>query len=445
MSRKLRIFISSTMTDLANERDAVCRKLSTFNFEPVNAEGLLPNGFSSWDKIANEIHSCDIFILLIGERYGWIPQKGPKFQLGLSVTHLEYKEAQSIGIPILPFLKELSYGADKVSPDAIKRDGFRDEVTAWDNGYFISKFSLAYDLGEKVGSAIINLLSDEFQNRRIQERAFYVSKNTSIINETSDITNEILEYIPTQLISKIKSQDVLLFAGAGISLSAGLPSAAAFTEKLTQVIRKSNKEYERNGVGSAFAGVATDLEILKGREFLIDAVRSLIHLPQGILPTTAHMCAVRFFKQIVTTNYDTLFEDAAAVQGIVTKLIFDEINYSQLPNRAIIKLHGSYDIPNSLLLTERDVLLFDKSRKNLWEATCNLLKSKTIVVLGTSLRDPSIIRLFAEAGNDISGYFISPQIWEGAEKLVKKWNLEYLSASANQFFNTINQFYMDNN
>jgi len=37
MSRKLRVFVSSTMKDLANERDAFADACSLSNFESVNA------------------------------------------------------------------------------------------------------------------------------------------------------------------------------------------------------------------------------------------------------------------------------------------------------------------------------------------------------------------------------------------------------------------------
>jgi hypothetical protein len=57
MPGKLRIFISSTMEDLENERAMIVQRLNSMNFEPVNAEGLLPNGATSWDRISEELDS----------------------------------------------------------------------------------------------------------------------------------------------------------------------------------------------------------------------------------------------------------------------------------------------------------------------------------------------------------------------------------------------------
>ena len=67
MPQKLRVFISSTMEDLANEREAVVARLKAFNLEPVNAEGLLPTGETSWNVIEDEIRSSHIFVLILGE------------------------------------------------------------------------------------------------------------------------------------------------------------------------------------------------------------------------------------------------------------------------------------------------------------------------------------------------------------------------------------------
>lgn len=122
MPGKVRVFISSTMEDLANERQSVVEQVADLGLEPVNAEGLLPNGAASWDLLAEEIQTSHIFVLLMGGRYGWIPTSGPGANQGKSVTHLETDLAKASGLPILPFVKRLKYGADSTSDDAFQRD-----------------------------------------------------------------------------------------------------------------------------------------------------------------------------------------------------------------------------------------------------------------------------------------------------------------------------------
>lgn len=437
MSRKLRVFISSTMRDLMNERDAVCHKLNGFNFEPVNAEDMLSDGRSSWEKLSSEINTCDIFILILGDRYGWIPDNGSKSEERVSITHLEFKQAISLNIPILTFLKELPYDAERDSEDAKKRDSFREEVRSWEKGKFISNFKLASDLADSVGRAIILMLSDEFQNGKIRKRAeeLHEVANKSKMEPLSSKEPSII--IPYDLLNKIINNDVVLFAGAGISVSTGLPSAAAFSEKLVQDIRMNYPEYNINSAGSVFAGIATDFEVIRGRKSLNEAISSMIHPPQGVEPSTAHMNAVSLFEQIITTNYDTLFEEAAKLLNIQSRIIYNETNSYGIPaGKVIIKLHGTNDYPDSLLLTEEDILFLEETRKNLWNTLVNLLNKKTILVVGSSLRDPSIIRLLRET-NNVSGYFVNPEIYEHTKGLTSKWNLKCIKSDADNFFKTL--------
>ena len=53
-------------------------------------------------------------------------------------------------------------------------------------------------------------------------------------------------------------------------------------------------------------------------------------------------------------------------------------------------------------------LLLDRTCPNLWQAILDLFATKLVIVVGTSLRDPSIIRLFTEASDRMSGFFVAP-------------------------------------
>lgn len=58
MSTKVRVFISSTVRDLANERHEVVRRVRPFDFEPVNAESRLPHGTSTRGVSSKGVESC---------------------------------------------------------------------------------------------------------------------------------------------------------------------------------------------------------------------------------------------------------------------------------------------------------------------------------------------------------------------------------------------------
>lgn len=443
MSRKLRIFVSSTMKDLANEREAVCRLLQEFNFEPVNAENLGPTGAGSWERIQTEIASSDLLVLLLGDRYGWIPDAGPKADQKMSVTDLEADEAQRLGIPILPFLKRLDDDADRTSEDAKRRDAFRKKIKDWDGGRFVQSFDLASDLAKKVGRAVVDLLSDGYQKQRIQARAPEVHRFTELLPkpDTPGPAPSKLA-LPPELTEVVRRKDAVLFAGAGVSLAAGMPSAAAFAERLTALIGDADPA-SRMAPTKAFADAAMDVVAFHGRAYVTQKVRELMEPPQNSAPTLAHRSAVRLFPRIITTNFDGLFEDAARSLGVAKALVTTEIADSQLPNDAIVKLHGSYDLPDSLLITETDVLMLDRKRPRLCRAILDLMRTKTLIAVGSSFRDPSIVRLFEQLHEEIGdrpmGYVVAPAFSLSSQIRLTRWGFSCLVASSDEFFSALEE------
>lgn len=432
---RLRVFISSTMKDMANERDSVYRKLEEFGMEPVNAEGWLPDGATSWERIAEELRSCDLFVLLSGETYGWTPSNGPGAEKKVSVTELEYLEARKEGIPVLPFLKKLPYHTGPRSSDVRKRDAFRKRIMEWETGYFVVEFTLASDLAIKVGRALIGVIAREFKTR-VQERvAAKRALSQQIVEQAPPSAG--LPSLPEALIGDILQRRAVLLAGAGMSISAGLPTAPAFAEYLKECVREIAPGY--SDAALPFASVASDFEAIASRQLLIEKLRDLLHPPQGLEETSAHRSATHAFDVILTTNWDNLFEQALSSQGDERPLIAADVS-SPIPARALIKLHGSLDDPSSPLVTETDISRMDHVRAGLWAETCRLLRERTIVVVGTSLRDPSIVRLMEEVAPVNPGYFVAPIIDSATKARLARWNLIPIEATANDFFAVISKF-----
>jgi hypothetical protein len=267
MSTRLKIFVSSTMRDdLENERDLVCTRLRELNFEPVNAESWGPDGSKTWQRIREEIQDSHLFLLLLGKRYGWIPDAGAGAAEKRSVTHMEYLEARKLGLPILPFIKDLDYDTtDRRSPEVKTRDAFRKEVSDWAKGEFIGKFRLASDLAASVVRSVIMMLSDDWVKTRIRERAAAASLGAVAPGMARTVV------LPPALVEAVGRREAVLFAGSGMSLAAGLPSAVAFAERLAYEIEREEPGYGISPSAAVFAGTATDLIILKGRDALVSA------------------------------------------------------------------------------------------------------------------------------------------------------------------------------
>lgn len=93
-----KIFISSTIIDLPNERKAALKAVEKVGGFPVMSEFTMEaQNKDSLSACLDKVVSSDIYVLILGAQYGWKPD-GKE-----SITELEYKAALSKGIPIIVF------------------------------------------------------------------------------------------------------------------------------------------------------------------------------------------------------------------------------------------------------------------------------------------------------------------------------------------------------
>lgn len=358
MSGPLRVFVSSTMKDLVNERDAVVTELRRLNFEPVHAEAVLPTGAGSWEVIEDEI-------------------------AGMRCV--------------------------RAGPCQFRTD-----------------FDLARDLADKVGQAITLLLAAKFREL-VDRRGARSAAPPAPAFATS---------LPIDLIDAVARRSALLFAGAGMSLQAGLPSAYAFTEHLLSKIRDVDPTYGRAAHGGDFNDVATDLNRLVGTHGLRVAVDQLMGVEAVVGSSASQRTAVRAFDLVLTTNYDTLLERADENSRLV--VVSEEIQHD-LPRAALVKLHGTMGNPESLVVTKEDLRAHGDRRRRLIAAIKHELSTRPVVVVGSSLRDPTTEELFAARTDAPLGWAVAPTFSEVDRLRLAEWNLLPIVATAETFFSSLAQ------
>lgn len=118
LDKRYQIFVSSTFTDLKQERQAVLTAILEVDHTPAGME-LFPAGDdSAWQLIKDVIDTSDYYVLLIGGRYGSLDETG------LSFTEKEYEYAVSTNKPVIPLLHE--------NPDNLPRDKTDIDEAAWE-------------------------------------------------------------------------------------------------------------------------------------------------------------------------------------------------------------------------------------------------------------------------------------------------------------------------
>ncbi len=97
MDKVYQVFVSSTFTDLENERKKVSDTLAKAGFIPSGMELFPATSLQQLEFIKRVIDRCDYYLVIVGARYGSLD--GDK-----SFTEKEYVYALSRNIPVLAFL-----------------------------------------------------------------------------------------------------------------------------------------------------------------------------------------------------------------------------------------------------------------------------------------------------------------------------------------------------
>ena len=127
MDKRYQVFISSTYSDLKEERGKVMQTIMSLDCIPAGMELFPAMDIEQFNFIKRIIDDCDYYILMIGGRYGSMDVDG------ISYTEKEYDYAVSKGIPVLAFLHNdiNNLPVAKSDIDADKRsklEAFREKV-----------------------------------------------------------------------------------------------------------------------------------------------------------------------------------------------------------------------------------------------------------------------------------------------------------------------------
>jgi tetratricopeptide (TPR) repeat protein len=154
---RLRVFISSTIQDLQIEREAVERAIANLRLEAVRPEKMGAPSMSPREAIRIMVQECDVYIGILGGRYGYILPEA------ISVTEFEFNTARKAGRPILLYRKQ-------VAEEELERaqKAFIERVGDFNTGYYIREFNVLDvpdRLIEWVQQDVLALLAGEFHKR----------------------------------------------------------------------------------------------------------------------------------------------------------------------------------------------------------------------------------------------------------------------------------------
>jgi hypothetical protein len=153
--KRYQVFVSSTFSDLQDERQEVIQALLELDCIPAGMELFPAANDDQWTLIKRVIDDCDYYLVVTGGRYGSL---GPD---GVSFTEMEYRYAIDHSKPVIAFLHRDpgKLAAERCEDDPQKRvklDAFRSLLQRKHCRYWESPS----DLGSQVSRSLIKLIRD---------------------------------------------------------------------------------------------------------------------------------------------------------------------------------------------------------------------------------------------------------------------------------------------
>jgi len=240
-----------------------------------------------------------------------------------------------------------------------------------------------------------------------------------------------------ELIEAAKNNGLVIFAGAGISKSAGLPLWGELIEIIIHNINNNNPD-EGEILATLYRKSPSESKIFKVLNYIEaspfvgiayktlseEIYKSTIKFESLNTPLPLHSKLWKVSKKIITPNYDNLFELCVEYKEVSPKLItnksvLDLANISSFEN-FLLKIHGT--------ISEIDDIVFFKSQYDnqynkatgITNRFQDLVGNKPILFVGTSMTDPYINEIihqvnsifhYTSAGN----FMLSNENFQNAE------------------------------
>lgn len=212
------------------------------------------------------------------------------------------------------------------------------------------------------------------------------------------MSGKYLKYIPKTLQEDFIDNRVIPFVGAGFSKNAIAPEGANILdwEGLGKKVATYIPNYTYTNAIDALSLFESEFSRTKLIELL---ARELYvnHLKPG--KTHRTFCDL-YFDTICTTNFDFLIEQTLNEKHIPFSMVVSEerLPISTHERTKLIKLHGDFNHPERMVITEHDYDTYVDKNKILSTYISNLFITKTLLLIGYSFDDSDIRTLWQIIG-----------------------------------------------
>lgn len=205
--------------------------------------------------------------------------------------------------------------------------------------------------------------------------------------------------MPEDIIKAVKKEELVLFCGAGVSTESKLVLPQTFYMSIHDELEKRcGKDISLDITFSELMSLFVE-KIPNGRRILIMKIKERFDYIESFpqlydMATRFHQEVSKnpYIKTIITTNWDTYFED---ICGCTTIIDDNDAALWNVFDKRVFKIHGSISNIGSIVATKDD---YKKSYKRLSEDLIGdrlktILSSNTILFIGFSFGDEDLNKI----------------------------------------------------
>lgn len=243
-----------------------------------------------------------------------------------------------------------------------------------------------------------------------------------------------------RLFELVRKEDVVLWIGAGFSKYAGYPMGG----ELAQIIYSNCTKEEKEVIGGnkALQDIANDFVNIRNgsRNQLLELLKENIIYNK---PTSTEyhdlLSQIPHIKTIITTNYDTLLEDAYKERG--QKIVIDsDVPYIKEDKTSKVKIHGDFTNSDKIVITKDDYTNFYNIDYNtpIWHLIKERIVTKTVVFIGYGMEDSNISAIFNKVSDTLGSnkkemFFIAPNLPSLKQNELVRKGICYVNSTGEEF------------
>lgn len=210
-----------------------------------------------------------------------------------------------------------------------------------------------------------------------------------------------------RILNASQNNALTFFVGAGVSALSGAPTWKALIHAISDKLGRTRKD-EYSSDENLQIPQMFYYSLGENKEEYYRFVKEQLY-SASLLPNTIHREMLNLNPvSFITTNYDTLLEDAAVQYCQSFKVVSqDEDVPTIFGDRFILKLHGDFK-HNNFVLKEEDYLNYSENFKLIETLVKSIFSTNTVVFIGYSLNDYNIKLILNWTKTLLKGSFREP-------------------------------------